>query len=99
MLDLVGIGFVVVGGALALRAAVLWWRRRTPDGNLLWMRTFRAVVFGLSAVMVGVGLWGGWPVLIALGLVIGFEETIETSIAIWALKQEKELEARYPLTG
>jgi hypothetical protein len=28
------------------------------------------------------------------GLVFGFEETLETSIVVWALKQEAELEAR-----
>lgn len=85
--------FVAAEGALA------WWRKPSPRGNLAWMRVFRAVVFGSSLAMVGVGLWLGWPALVFFGLIVAIEETIETSICIWALKQEPLESAQGTMRG
>ena len=55
---------------------------------LLWMRGFRLTLIGLALAGVGAGwLWGlDW--LIALSLAIGGEETLESSIAIHALRAQ-----------
>ena len=58
-----------------------------------WMRGFRLTVIGLAVVGVGAAwLWQlGW--LLALSLAIGGEETLESSIAIAALRRARPLTA------
>ena len=53
---------------------------------LMWMQGFRRAVAGFALVAIGAGLWRQAPVLIALGVAIGLEETIESSLAIWGLR-------------
>jgi hypothetical protein len=55
-----------------------------------WLRAMRQMIQGLSLLAIGLGWAFQWPVAIAAGAIFGFEETIETSIATWALKQEAE---------
>jgi hypothetical protein len=62
----------------------------TAGKNLVTVRGMRRMLLGFSLVAVGAGWVLQWPVMVAAGLVVGFEETIETSIAAWALKQEAE---------
>lgn len=62
----------------------------TRGKNHSWLRAMRQMLQGLSLVAVGLGWVWQMPVMIAAGAIIGFEETIETSIAAWALKQEAE---------
>lgn len=72
-------------GARALRAA-----HDMPGKNLLLMRAMRRLIWGLSLFAIGLGWYLQWPVMVAAGLIFAFEETIETGIAAWALKQEAE---------
>ena len=57
---------------------------------LVWMRGFRLTIFGLA--LAGVGAAWLWQLdwLLALSLAIGGEETLETSIAISALRAQRE---------
>jgi hypothetical protein len=56
---------------------------------LTWMRGFREALFGLALAGVGAAwLWhAGW--LLALAIAIGGEETLETSIAVSALRAQQ----------
>jgi|GEM_PF-2507667 len=62
----------------------------TRGKNYGWLRALRQSLQGLSLVAIGLGWVWQWPVMIAAGAIFGFEETIETSIATWALRQEAE---------
>lgn len=62
----------------------------TRGKNHSWLRAMRQMLQGLSLVAIGLGWAWQMPVMIAAGAIVGFEETIETSIAAWALKQEAE---------
>lgn len=91
------IALIAVGGLLTLRGGWLGWESaRTPierpGKNLTWMRGFRKSVQGLALVALAAGWAWHVPAIVAAALVIGFEETLETSIAIWALRQEEQLE-------
>ncbi len=56
--------------------------------NHSWLRAMRQMIQGMSVLAIGLGWALQLPVAIAAGAIFGFEETIETSIATWALKQE-----------
>ena len=82
---------------LALMALGTWRQARqlrlpleTRGRNYGWLRAMRQMIQGISLLAVGLGWWFHWPVAIAAGAIFAFEETIETSIATWALKQEAE---------
>ena len=62
----------------------------TRGKNHGWLRAMRQMIQGISLVAIGIGWFCHWPVAIAAGAIFAFEETIETSIAAWALKQEAE---------
>ena len=84
---------LLAGAALSLRGDVLLVRglhlpTETPGKNLLAMRGLRLTLLGVSLAAVAAGWLWQWPVKVAAGLVIGFEETLETSIAAWALNEE-----------
>jgi hypothetical protein len=87
-------GLIAAAGAwLALRGAVGQVRGfRTPlerPGKNLWtMRAMRGFLQGISLMAIGLGWWLQWPAMVAAGLVFGFEETLETSIVVWALRKE-----------
>ncbi|MGI8926841.1 MAG: hypothetical protein ACR2HN_09380 [Tepidiformaceae bacterium] len=80
--------------ARGLRLEVRGWRTPLgrPGKDLTWMRGFRLAILGLAAVTLSAGWLLQWPVLVAAALIIAFEEALETSIAIWALKQELRCE-------
>ncbi len=84
---------LVLGLALAVRGlqrcrVALPRPRSGAMQPLTWMRGFRLTVFGLALAGAGAAwLWGlDW--LLALSLAIGGEETLETSIAIGALRTQ-----------
>jgi hypothetical protein len=86
---------LAAGALLAARGDVLLVRGArmkvgTPRKNLTWIRGFRLSLFGASLAAVAAGWAWHIPALVAAGLVIGFEETLETSIVAHALKQSGE---------
>lgn len=85
VLMLAGLGVAARGDFLLVRGARL--PVGTPGKNLTWMRGFRMAVLGASVAAAGAGWLWDIPALAVAGLVIGFEETIETSICAFALKQ------------
>ena len=89
------VALMAVGFAIAARGDYLLVRAaRKPVGaprkNLTWMRGFRMALFGGSLAAIAAGWLWHMPALVAAGLVIGFEETLETSICTYALKQSGE---------
>ena len=50
----------------------------------------RRMLQGLAMLSIGLGWFWQLPVMIAAGAIFGLEETIETSIVTWALKQEAD---------
>ena len=89
------IAVAVLGAALMVTGV---WRQarqlrlplETHGRNYGWLRAMRQMIQGISLLAIGLGWWFQWPVAIAAGAIFFFEETIETSIATWALKQEAE---------
>ena len=92
---LIALGVVIAAaGARRCRLAFL----RPLAGSMYplgWMHGFRLTVIGLAVVGIGAAwLWHlGW--LLALSLAIGGEETLESSIAIAALRRARP-DARVP---
>lgn len=71
------------------RAASDWLSMgRASHRNLHHMVAFRKAMLGIGFAGIGAGWWLGNPVLFWLGLVIGLEETIESSIALIGLRME-----------
>ena len=64
-----------------------------PGKNLVTVRAMRMMLQGISVAALALGWWLHWPVMVAAGAIVGFEETLETSIAVWALNQEYEADA------
>ena len=92
---------MVVGLALACRGVqrcrVAFPRPRSGAMQpLIWMRGFRLTIFGLT--LAGAGAAWLWQLdwLLALSLAIGGEETLETSIAISALRGQERSVAVTP---
>ncbi len=88
-------GLMALGTVLSLRGVRLAGAglRRPLSGSmqsLTWMRGFRLTIIGLAVAGVGAAwLWQiGW--LLALALAIGGEETLESSIAIAALRRARD---------
>jgi hypothetical protein len=80
-----------------LTASGIWSQARslrepleTCGRNWSWVRAMRRMLQGLAVLSIGLGWFWQLPVMIAAGVIFGLEETIETSIVTWALKQEAE---------
>jgi hypothetical protein len=86
------VAMILGGFAIAARGDFLLVRAArkpigTPGKNYTWIRGFRMALFGGSLAAVGAGWLWDIPALAVAGLAIGFEETLETSICAYALKQ------------
>lgn len=87
---------IAIGGAFVMVLGV--WRQarslrlpmETRGKNYSWLRAMRQMFQGMSLLAIGLGWALQLPVMIAGGAIFGFEETIETSIVTWALKQEAD---------
>ncbi len=87
----------VVCFGLWLAATGVWHQSRslrkpleTHSRNWDWIRAMRRMLQGFAVLSIGLGWFWQLPVMIAAGAIFGFEETLETSIVTWALKQEAE---------
>ncbi|MCA9861793.1 MAG: hypothetical protein KC432_02175, partial [Thermomicrobiales bacterium] len=58
-----------------------------PFKNFTWIAGLRLLLFGASLAARTVGWLWHIPALVAAGAVIGFEETLQTSIASYAFKE------------
>ncbi len=85
-----GVGLVVAGIRRELRGFRMPLTERGK--NLTTMRGLRLVVFGLAVIGTAVSWLWQIPAILAAALVIGFEEMLETSIIIYALRREAALE-------
>ena len=81
-------GAVVAAGGLAAALAGLAGSLREASETLRMALRIRRVIWGVVLVMLGAGVGFQWPVLVVAALVIGFEETIETGIVVWALRHD-----------
>jgi hypothetical protein len=88
VIALLGAWLTVLGAMRQVRA--LRMPVETAGKNHRWLRAMRQMIQGISLLAIGLGWAWQLPVMIAAGAIFGFEETIETSIATWALKQEAE---------
>jgi hypothetical protein len=85
---------LALGVALTVRG-LRWCRAAFPRPRsasmqpLTWMLGFRLTIIGLALVGAGAAWLWGLPWLLALSLAIGGEETLETSIAISALRAQQ----------
>jgi hypothetical protein len=85
-----GVLLALRGGWMELRGVRTPLER--PGKNLLTVRGMRLMLFGASLAVAAAGWLWQVPALVAAGLVIGFEEALETSIVVYALRQEYEAE-------
>jgi len=83
-----------LGAVLTVRGFGWLWAsfrrpRSEPDNALTFMRGFRLAIWGLTALGVAAAWhWQlGW--LLAIALVIGGEETLETSVAIAVMERRR----------
>ena len=83
-----GAWLTIVGAVRQVRGLRLPYATRGK--NHYWLRAMRQMIQGMSLLAIGLGWIWQLPVMIAAGAIFGFEETIETSIATWALKQEAD---------
>jgi hypothetical protein len=86
---------VLAGGAMSFHGIArqvfsLRLPLETRGKNYGWLRAMRQMLQGFALLAIGLGWMWHLPVMITAGAIFGFEETIETSIAAWALKQEAE---------
>ena len=90
-LIVLGIGLALLGLLMQLNG--LRGALRGDSGKLLpWIQGFRLSIIGLA--LVGLGVAWGWHLtwLLVLTLAIGGEETLESSIVIYALRRGRRLE-------
>ena len=89
-------GLMAAGAILAFLGLRREWdgiRRpmKDPARVLTWVRGFRMSVIGLA--LLGIGAAWTWDItwLLVLSLAIGGEETLESTIAVFALTRGKDL--------
>ncbi len=87
-LMLAGVSVVVLG--VRGVAAALRTPATEPAKNLRLMASLRRTIVGLAVVTTAAGWLLLAPVLVVLGAVIGLGELLETSIDVWALRQQAE---------
>lgn len=98
-LELMAVGAVMAAFGMRRGWQFLHLPFGTTGRNLTLMRGMRFFLAGGALVAIGAGWLWQLPVLIAAGAIIGFEETIETSIAAHALAGEARRDARDPSHG
>lgn len=91
VLAMLGIGFAVTG----IQSVLYGVSHCAPtSGTLLrGLSGFRMAVIGLGLIGVAGAWWWGTVWLLVLSLGIVGEETLESSVMIWALKRERRVKA------
>jgi hypothetical protein len=85
------LGLLALALLLAMRAGRGWLTiGAAGHRNLHHMLAFRKAMMALGLAGIGAGWWLGNPVLFWAGVVIGLEETIESSLALEGLRMEAE---------
>lgn len=84
---------MLAGAAMAvwaIRRAAAEMRRapRDPARAFALLRGFRRAMIGLCVMALGIGWFWQLPTVVGLALIIGFEETLESSTMIAAVKHE-----------
>jgi hypothetical protein len=87
---------VVTGVPLAMRGLRMEWQAilqpaREPGKVLMFFRGFRMSIIGLAFAGIGAGWMWDQTWLIVLAAAIGIEETIESSIDVFAVTRGKDL--------
>lgn len=83
------LAMLLVAGALWVRAAIHWSTlSRAGHRNLQHMVAFRQAMLGVGLAGIGAGWWLQSPVPFWAGVIVGLEETIESSIALVGLRME-----------
>ena len=87
---------IAMGAPVAAYGLRVEWRGilmpiRHPDKVLTFFRGFRLSIIGLALVGIGVALMTDQLWLLLLSIAIGIEETIESSIDVFALTRGKNL--------
>jgi hypothetical protein len=90
------VALMVAGVPLALRGLRIEWSAilrpvGEPGKVLMFFRGFRMSVIGLALIGIGAGWMWDQTWLIVLSAAIGIEETIESSIDVFALTRGKDL--------
>jgi hypothetical protein len=90
-LVMVGIGIPVAAHGLRVEWRGIRMPIRHPDKVLTFFRGFRLSIIGLALIGIGVALMTDQLWLLLLSIAIGIEETIESSIDVFALTRGKDL--------
>jgi hypothetical protein len=90
------LALIAIGLPIAARGLHVEWRGirmsiRHPDKVLTFFRGFRLSIIGLALVGIGIALMTDQLWLLLLSIAIGIEETIESSIDVFALTRGKDL--------
>lgn len=90
------LSFVIAGAVIAIwaiRRTVLDMRaaRRDPARAFALLRGFRRAMIALCVMALGIGWYWNLPAVIGLALIICFEETLESSTMIAALKNDPRI--------
>jgi hypothetical protein len=85
---LIGIGLAFVGVGIRRMVGGIRGTRRAPLKAIVWMAGFRTSVLGLALAGIAAAWLWHVPLLLALALVIGAEETFESSAYIWTLERK-----------
>ena len=90
------VAVIALGGAVVLYRGLRLGRAGLgdPPRNLRFVRGFRLAVIGLALIAFAAAWLWQQQWLLILALVIGGEETLESSIHAWAIRRGIELEAR-----
>lgn len=90
VIDYAAVVAIVIGSALMLRCGWIAVRRRDEFATR-WITGLRRFVVALAVGGIGLGVLVDQPVIIAICAVIGFEETLETSFALDAMRNGEHI--------
>ncbi len=90
VIDMLAVAAVALGAALMVRCGWIAVRRR-DDFAMRWITGLRRFVVALAVGGIGLGVLVDQPVIIAICAVIGFEETLETSFALDAMRNGEHI--------